>query len=120
MRITGRIRNLLTAALTALLCLSYVNSTMCWHSHVIGGKVIVHSHFYGKAHTQQQNADGGHTPGQLQVIQESNALSFTDRILPEIHLERIEVLTAVYEVPAVAVPETAPLFSASLRAPPVL
>lgn len=110
----------MTAALTALLCLGYVNSTMCWHSHVIGDKLIVHSHLYGDHHTQPQGGDGGHTPGQLQVIQESNAVSFTDRILPEISLQRIEVLTAVYLVPAVSVPETGAVPTASLRAPPVL
>ena len=107
------------AALTALLCVSYVNSTMCWHSHVIGGVVIVHSHFYSKKHTQQ-STDGGHTQGQLQVIQESNALTFTDRILPEINLERIDVPTAVFSVPDVSAPEIVSVRTASLRAPPVV
>ena len=119
MRIKGRIKNVLLAAMTALLCVSYVNSTMCWHSHVIDGVVIVHSHFYGKKHTQQ-STDGSHTQGQLQVIQESNALTYTEHILPEIHLERIEIPTAVFVVPDVSAPEIVSVRTASLRAPPVL
>lgn len=106
--------------MTLLLCLGYINSTMCWHTHVIGGELIVHSHFFSKKHVQPNNGDGGHTTGQLQVIQESNAVSFTDCILPEIHLERIDIPTAVYLVPAVSAPETVAVLAASLRAPPVL
>ena len=111
--------NVLTAVLTVLLSLGYVSSTMCWHTHVIGGQVIVHSHLFWRGHAAA-NSDGGHTPGQLQTIQETNELTFTDSILPEFHLERMEVLTDIFFTPALCVQQKPVLRARSLRAPPVL
>ena len=119
MKLTGPCRNLLMAVLTVLLSLGYVSSTMCWHTHVIRGQVIVHSHLFGK-NQANPNTDGGHTPGQLQTIQEANDLTFTDIVIPEFHIERIEVLTDVFFTPAPH-PQQKPAPSVrSLRAPPVL
>ena len=119
MKLSVSCKNLLTAVLTVLLSLGYVSSTMCWHTHVIGGKVIVHSHFFWKGHAAA-NTDGGHTPGQLQTIQEANDLTFTDSILPEFHMERMEVLTDIFFAPDVCVQQKPVLRQRSLRAPPVL
>ena len=95
MKLSGTCRNVLMAVFTVLLSLGYVSSTMCWHTHVIGGQVIVHSHLFGKSHANP-NTDGGHTAGQLQTIQEANDLTFTDVVIPEFHIERIEVLTFLF------------------------
>ena len=118
MKKTGRIQTLLMAVLTVLLSLGYVSSTMCWHSHVINGKVIVHSHFYGKAHTCPAQ-DGGHTTGQLQLIQEANEQTCTQVTMPGLHLERVDVLTDVFSCPGV-LPASEPVCrQLPMRAPPV-
>ncbi len=119
MTMSIRFKNVVLAVCTALLAFSYVSSTMCWHTHVIGGQVIVHSHLFWRGHAAA-NSDGGHTPGQLQTIQETNELTFTDSILPEFHLERMEVLTDIFFTPALCVQQKPVLRARSLRAPPVL
>ena len=39
MTISIRLKNVVMAVCTALLAFSYVSSTMCWHTHVIGDQV---------------------------------------------------------------------------------
>lgn len=119
MKLSGTCKNVLMAVFTVLLSLGYVSSTMCWHSHVVGGQVIVHSHLFGRCHANP-NTDGGHTAGQLQTIQEANDLTFTDVVIPEFHIERIEVLTDIFFTPAVCAQQKPVLPARSLRAPPVL
>jgi hypothetical protein len=123
MRLSFRHKNLLMAVFTALLAFSYVNSTMCWHTHVIGDEIIVHSHLFGRsANAQQAQGDGGHTPGQLRMIQEANELVYTDdSVLPDIPLMRIDVLQEVFfSVPAVLSVQRPQVAVRSLRAPPGL
>ena len=119
MKLSASCKNLLMAVLTVLLSLGYASSTMCWHTHVIGGKVIVHSHFYWKGHASA-NTDGGHTTGQLLTIQEANELTYTDSIIPAFCLDREEVLTDIFFAPAVCMQQKPVLRLRSLRAPPVL
>ena len=119
MKLSGPCKNVLTAVLTVLLSLGYVSSTMCWHTHVVGGQLIVHSHIYWNGHASA-HSDGGHTTGQLQTIQEANELTYTDAIIPVFHLERVEVLTDIFFTPALR-PQQKPLLrTRPLRAPPVL
>ena len=122
MKMSATGKNFLMAALTVLLSLGYVSSTMCWHTHVIGGQVIVHSHFYWKGHTSDASVptDGGHTPGQLQTIQEANELTFTADILPAVEIARVEVLTDIFYVPGLLQEQKSVLRTRSLRAPPGL
>ena len=119
MKLSGPCKNVLTAVLTVLLSLGYVSSTMCWHTHVIGGQLIVHSHLFWRGHVAA-NSDGGHTSGQLQTIQEANELTFTDSIIPEFHLDRVEDLTVIFFTPALCAQQKPVLRARSLRAPPVL
>ena len=119
MKLSGPCKQVLMAVFIVLLSFGHVSSTMCWHTHVVGGKVIVHSHLFGMNHSSQ-SPDGGHTTGQLQTIQEANDLTFTDAAVPEFHLERVEVLTDIFFTPALR-PQQKPVLPArSLRAPPVL
>lgn len=120
MRLSLRIKNVVTAALIALLAVSYVSSTMCWHTHVMGDRVIVHSHLFGRS-AAAQGTDGGHTPGQLLMIQEANDLVFTDdAVLPDLLPLRIDVLTDLFSAPAVLPVQGRPAAVRSLRAPPGL
>ena len=119
MKMSATGKNFLMAVLTVLLSLGYVSSTMCWHTHVIGGQLIVHSHFYWLGHASEQS-DGGHSPGQLQTIQEANELTFTADILPAVEIARVEVLTDIFYVPGLLQEQKSVLRTRSLRAPPVL
>lgn len=120
MRLSLRIKNVVTAALIALLAVSYVSSTMCWHSHVVGGWVIVHSHLFGRAGAAQ-GTDGGHTPGQLLMIQEANEQVFSDgSVMPALLPVRVDVLTDLFSAPSVLPVQGRPAAVRSLRAPPGL
>ena len=120
MRLSIRIKNMLTAVLIALLAVSYVSSTMCWHTHRIGDWVIVHSHLFGRS-AAAQGTDGGHTPGQLLMIQEANEQVFTDgSVMPELLPVRIDVLTDLFSAPAVLPVQGRQPAVRSLRAPPGL
>lgn len=120
MRLSLRIKNVVTAALVALLAISYVSSTMCWHTHVTGDRVIAHSHLFGHSGASQ-DSDGGHTPGQLLMIQEANEQVFTDSsVLLDILPVRIDVLTDLFSAPAVLPVQGRQVVVRSLRAPPGL
>lgn len=120
MTLSFRSKKIMMAAFTALLAFSYISSTMCWHTHVIGDQVIVHSHLFGRTADAQQG-DGGHTPGQLRMIQEANEMVFTDdAVLPDILPVRIDVLQEVFSVPDVLPVQRPQVVARSLRAPPGL
>ena len=51
MRPGSRIRNVIAASLMMLFVTYYVNATMFWHSLIINGVTIVHSHIHGAEHT---------------------------------------------------------------------
>ena len=121
MTMSIRLKNVVMAALVALLALSYVSSTMCWHTHVVGDRVIVHSHLFGRGGAAQ-SADGGHTPGQLRMIQEANELVYVDdSVLPDIPLVRIDVLLQdIFFAPVVLSAQPLQQVLHSLRAPPGL
>ena len=120
MTMSIRFKNVVLAVFTALLAFSYVSSTMCWHTHVIGDQVIVHSHLFGRTADASQG-DGGHTPGQLRMIQEANEMVFTDdAVLSDILPVRIDVLQEVFSVPDVLPVQRPQVVARSLRAPPGL
>lgn len=119
MTLSCRIKNVVLAALVALLALSYVSSTMCWHTHVTGDRVIAHSHLFGRG--ASQDTDGGHTPGQLLMIQEANELVFTDdAVLPDLLPVRIDVLQDIFSVPGILSVQRPRAAVRTLRAPPGL
>ena len=120
MTLSTRFKSIVLAALTALLALSYVSSTMCWHTHLIGERIIVHSHLFGHGGAAQ-GADGGHTAGQLVMIQEANEQVYTDdSVVPDILPVRIDVLQDIFSVPAVLPVLRPQTVVRSLRAPPGL
>lgn len=60
------IKNLVAAFLVMLFVAFYVNATMFWHSHIINGVTIVHSHIHGSSHTS--SSDGGHSVREITLI----------------------------------------------------
>ena len=114
-----RSRNILTMVFAVIMLFNYANATMFWHSHVIGGASIMHSHIYWKTHATG-NSDGGHTSDQIQIIDLICHAVYTADVIPEIHLERFDVLERVMQ--DVAVSEVSQVHSRilSLRGPPAL
>lgn len=118
-RRNNRSRNILTIAFIVMMLFNYANATMFWHCHKIGGSSIVHSHVYWKTHTAG-NSDGGHTSGQIQILDIICHSDCTAGIIPETHLERFDVLEYVFQgetVPEVFADHSSTL---SLRGPPSL
>ena len=106
-------------AFAVIMLFNYANATMFWHSHVIGGASIMHSHIYWKTHTTG-NSDGGHTSDQIQIIDLICHAVYTADAIPEIHLERFDVLECVLQ--EMVVSEVCSIHSShlSLRGPPSL
>ena len=115
----GKYRNALTVVFIAIMLFNYANATLFWHCHRIGSMEVVHSHIHGSAHTAG-NGSGGHTTGQLQIIDViCHALYIADAV-SEIHLERLDVLYGVMLAPDCLQEEHDFTESISLRGPPSL
>ncbi len=114
-----RSRNILTIAFVVMMLFNYANATMFWHCHKIGGSSIMHSHIYWKTHTSG-NSDGGHTTGQIQILDIICHSDCTSGTIPEIHLERFDVLEYVFQDEIVPVVSTDHSSTLSLRGPPSL
>ena len=115
----NRSRNLLSMAFAVIMLFNYANATMFWHSHMIGGASIMHSHIYWKSHPTG-NSDGGHTSDQIQIIDLICHAVYTIDNMSEIHLERYDVLECVFQegtVPGISQVHSRIL---SLRGPPAL
>lgn len=63
----SRFKNVLVGTLLLILSAYYVNSTMFYHSHVVAGHNIYHSHFHTTSHTTSSE-DGGHSQDALDLI----------------------------------------------------
>lgn len=59
-------RNLLAAGLLVVFGVYYSNVTLFYHTHIINGVTIVHSHSHAQHH--HDSKDGGHTVVQLTLI----------------------------------------------------
>lgn len=106
-------------AFVAIMLFNYANATLFWHCHKIGNCSVTHSHIYWKTHGTGESS-GGHTPGELQIIDVICHAVYTADIIPEIYLERVDVLEWVLASPVL--PEEGYVFSEilSLRGPPRL
>lgn len=105
--------------LSAIVLLNYANATLFWHCHKIGSVTVTHSHIYWKTHTTG-DPTGGHTSGQIQIIDVICHAVYTAQTMPGIHLERIDVLESVLDSPDVQDEELGFTRILSLRGPPRL
>ena len=115
----GKYRNVLTVVFIAIMLFNYANATLFWHCHRIGSASVVHSHNYGKSHGTG-NSTGGHTPGQLQIIDVICHATYINDAVPDIRLERTDVLECILATPVVL--EMGHVFAETplLRGPPEL
>lgn len=102
MRIVSRIREMIAASLMMLFIMYYVNATMFWHSHIINGVTIVHSHIHGSGHSS--TPDGGHTDREVtlisvcSVIQMLNDCQHYERICSAIVLIAVFLISPTHHV----------------------
>lgn len=111
-------KSLVTMFFIGILLFNYVNSTMFWHSHIVEGGIIWHSHIYWKSHVTD-SSDGGHTSGQLKLLDVVSHILCTDTVIPDIQFERVDVLEyVIFETPVVGV-HSSFIHNSFLRGPPV-
>lgn len=116
MRPGSRIRNVIAASLMMLFVTYYVNATMFWHSHIINGVTIVHSHIHGAEHTTLPG--GGHSSREVTLISLCSALQYLDDCQAFVYTGPVLVLLAVFlAVPVCSVIRPAVSLN-YLRAPP--
>ncbi len=89
------IRGIVAGALLAILSVYYINSTMFSHTHTIEGATIVHSHFYGEGHTDEDSDCNTHTKGELTLIQHLNNIILLE--IETIALDQKEVV-CIYSI----------------------
>lgn len=112
-------RRILTAASLLMLFVTYyVNATMFWHSHIINGVTIVHSHIHGASHTSS-SSDGGHPASEITLIAVCDVLQMTDDLGESPVVALILVLLCVFLSAEPSAFAGVSLLRPSLRAPPV-
>jgi len=62
-------KQIFAGILVAIFALYYVNICFFYHSHIINGTTIVHSHFHDKAHVQK----GSHSESEITLISSLSA-----------------------------------------------
>lgn len=60
------VKRLLAGFLLLILCLYDSSTTLFYHSHIVDGERVTHSHFFTKVHTESQS--GGHTVEVINLI----------------------------------------------------
>lgn len=114
-----KLKSLTSAIFVGILLFNYVSSTMFWHSHIIDGQIVIHSHIYGDGHSRN-NSDGGHSYGQLKLLDILSHTVCTDTVIPDISITRIDVLEYVFQESPVLSHGISPANSIDLRGPPAL
>lgn len=108
----------LIALLVLLFAGYYVNTTMFWHSHIVNGTVVIHSHIHSEGH--HQTSAGGHSEASLLTIDSLHSELLTlgvEHVVVTVPLER-SVVVFVAAAPQAKLQPSLPLFS--LRAPPLV
>jgi len=114
-----RLRSMMLMMFIGILLFNYVNATMFWHSHVVDGRVITHSHIFWKNHVTG-NSDGGHTQGQLRLLDVICHTVCTATVIDSFLPERFDVLEYVFhENPGTEVSWCSPHLPV-LRGPPAV
>ena len=109
-------RQILSRILIVIFALYYVNICFFYHSHIINGTTIVHSHFHDKAHSQT----GTHSESELTLISTLSAFQSTQAPLVLVSLIAIILLLAIIRPLTENKITLEPVSGISSRAPPIL
>jgi hypothetical protein len=107
---------LIVLALLALFALYYANICFFYHSHIINGTTIVHSHFHDEAHAQS----GTHSESEITLI---SALSSFQSLQATLWFVGVGIffLLQTFILPVFEkIIISKPVACVSLRAPPAL
>lgn len=108
-------KGVLTTLVILLFVGYYVNCTMFWHSHIINGVLITHSHFYGVEHTASE--DGGHSMLQIHAIEMLTNITAVGTTILAV-AGAVMILEAVIREPQFTSPIHITISHKALRAPP--
>ncbi|MFR9523434.1 MAG: hypothetical protein SNH94_02550 [Rikenellaceae bacterium] len=110
-------RRSLAGVLLLIISAYYVNSTMFYHDHIVGGVKVTHSHFFSKFHTDF-SSNGGHDLEAVKLIASLSEIALEEQNF-EFHVEPtvsiVEAATHTYSTLKAVAPFVE---SRSLRAPP--
>jgi hypothetical protein len=109
-------RQIVGAILVAIFALYYANISLFYHSHIINGVTVIHSHFHGKAHEQT----GTHSQSELTLI--SSLSSFQS---PSVALFFVWAGVFLVQIGVIGLKPVESIYcqtilSPSLRAPPAI
>ncbi len=116
---SSKVKLILKFILTLLFMGYYISITMFYHSHVINGEEIVHSHFY-IATNNTSDDPVKHTHSQYELFTLQIISQFVTTVVTVgIFLRMTRFLMNEFLIPlSESIPEITPLFSYSLRGPP--
>lgn len=100
-----------------LFMVTYANINLFYHTHVINGVTIVHSHIHDPHHNDTD--EGGHTSAELTLIANMAAQFLTTGEMPETGLTAYLTLIQTLGCEQDAEVISTHLLTPSLRAPPV-
>ncbi len=109
----------LAGLLLLTLGLYYASSTLFFHTHIVNGQVVVHSHIFFKGHIDSSD-EGEHTEDEVLLISYLNDILLVEQSM-DCHLAAVD---APLESVAAVLSTTSSLFEGSsprsLRAPPAV
>jgi len=105
--------------LTLLFVVYYFSATLFFHSHVINGKEIVHSHFYWTtSNTDGERVEHAHTQDELFTLQIISQF-VTTVVTVGLFLQITQFLLNEFLIPLrESIHKIIPVFAYSLRGPP--
>ncbi len=94
---SGKSKQIVGLILIVIFALYYANICFFYHSHIINGSTIVHSHLHNKAHTQT----GTHSGSELTLISALSAFqslqAFASIVSPGIFIFLLAIILPVIE-----------------------
>jgi hypothetical protein len=113
----NKIKKIISLFLLTLFVGYYGSVTLFFHTHVINGVTIVHSHIHAEKHHDTQN--GGHTQQSITLIAQISHFCYVD-FSGECVLKPLQVCKdTACTVPAMQWVASIHLQNLSLRAPPI-
>lgn len=88
---TQKSKQIIASVLVAIFALYYANICFFYHSHIINGTTIVHSHIHNKEHTQT----GTHSESELTLISVLSSFQSLQAALTIVSLGIVSLLLAI-------------------------
>ncbi len=97
----------------------YSGISLFGHIHIVGGHVIVHSHFYKTTADSSNSATNhSHQESDFELIQSFNKVSYDDIVINCVYQKPLSVLLSIFVCSPSIEQYTVTLYSIPARAPP--